>query len=471
MATNWSISDILEATKGRLVTGPHGRSFAGIGIDSRQIKPEELFVAIEGEIHDGHRFVSDVVSAGVKGVLVEEGKSRELMESLVDRPDVAVIAVPDTTIALGALGTFHRRRIGVPVVALTGSNGKTTTRAMTEQVLSTGFSVMATIGNLNNSIGLPLTLLRLTAGHEVAVVELGMNHPGEIDYLGGVADPDIGIITNIAPAHLEGLGSIDGVRDAKGELLARIQEDGVALLNADDPKIRELVPNSPVRTLLFGESPAATIRAENIVESSKGVSFRLITPDGDADVNLRANGYFMVSNALAAAAVGHRMGLKLDQIRDGLERFEPVKGRMEIKSAGDIHIIDDTYNANPASMAVALRTLEKLKGNARGIAVLGDMLELGEASAALHRELGERIARTDVSQLFVAGAFAAEVAQGAFSGGMPAERVATGEVDALSHLVERTAEAGDWVLVKGSRGMRMERVVQYLLKTATGPTP
>lgn len=467
MATDWSLSDILEATGGRQVAGLLEPRFGGIGIDSRQIPPEALFVAICGETHDGHRFVTDVVRAGVRGVVVNDAQAEDIAAGLVDRPEVSVVAVPDTTHALGRLGRYHRRRIGIPVVALTGSNGKTTTRAMAQQVLATQFSVLATVGNLNNAIGLPLTLLRLTPEHEVAIVEMGMNHPGEIDYLGGIAEPETGIITNVAPAHLEGLGSIDGVRDAKGELLARIQKDGTALLNADDPKVLELVPRSPVRTVLYGESKTATVRAVDIEDRSEGLRFRLITPEGDTDVRLRVNGRFMVSNALAAAAAGRQLGLSPEQIRSGLERFVPVKGRMEVRSAGRIRIIDDTYNANPASMAAALRTLESLKGGNRGIAVLGDMLELGDAAAALHRELGEGVGRSDVHALFAAGDFSEELAAGARAAGMAAEQIITGEVEDLAREIPSMVKAGDWVLVKGSRGMRMERVVERLMATAS----
>ncbi|MFZ7125962.1 MAG: UDP-N-acetylmuramoyl-tripeptide--D-alanyl-D-alanine ligase [Desulfobacterales bacterium] len=462
--TDWEVSDVLKATGGRLVQGPQNRRFSGIGIDSRRISPGEIFVSIKGEVHDGHRFIPDVVASGIRGVVIGRKREPEYRNTLIDRPDVVVIAVEETTRALGELAAYHRRRIDVPVVALTGSNGKTTTRAMTEQVLAVRFSVLATSGNLNNAIGLPLTLLRLTGDHEAAVVEMGMNHPGEIDYLGQIAEPDIGMITNISPAHLEGLGSIDGVRDAKGELLGRIRKEGTALLNADDPKVLELVPRSPVTTLLFGESPAAEIRATEIEEAPGGVRFRLVTPRGDHKVSLTANGRFMVSNALAAAAAGFRMGLEPAEIARGLEKFRPVKGRMEIRASGGVHIIDDTYNANPASMAAALRTLDHLKGEARGIAVLGDMLELGPASAALHRELGERVARSETARLFVTGNLAEAVADGAIAAGMAPERIRLGEVAELSEALRRILKEGDWVLVKGSRGMRMERIVQNLQK-------
>jgi UDP-N-acetylmuramoyl-tripeptide--D-alanyl-D-alanine ligase len=468
MESGWNTAQVLEATDGRLLSGHRGQRFATIGIDSRSVEQGMLFVAIRGEVHDGHRFALAALAGGAAGILVERTRAADLLDRVSERPEPVVIAVDDTTRALGRLASYHRRRCGIPLVALTGSNGKTTTRAMTEQVLGTRFSVMATIGNLNNPIGLPLTLLRLADRHEVAVVELGMNHPGEIDYLAGIADPDVGIITNVAPAHLEGLGSIDGVRDAKGELLGRIKSDGTALLNADDAKVRELVPRCPVRTLLFGESSAATIRAEGIVETTEGIGFRLVTPDGDADVRLRVHGRFMVANALAAAAAGHTLGLTAWQIRQGLERFAPVKGRLETVRVGGLHVIDDTYNANPASMAAALKTLETLRGDARSIAVLGDMLELGEASPALHRELGERAAAARVDRLLAAGAFAEAVADGARTGGMDPDRIRTGTVEEVARAAAEMAAPGDWILVKGSRGMRMERVVGALRSSAAG---
>ncbi len=467
MGTPWTVADILDATGGQLISGHRELGIEGVGIDSRRISPDEAFVAIVGETHDGHRFLPEVVAAGVRCVVVAEDRTALLPTADGHPMELAVVAVSDTTKALGELAAHHRQRIGVPVVALTGSNGKTTTRAMTQEVLSTRFSVMATIGNFNNPIGLPLTLLRLNKSHDVAVVELGMNHPGEIDTLGAIADPDVGIITNIAPAHLEGLGTIDGVRDAKGELLARIRKDGTALLNADDPKVQELVPRSPVRTRLYGTSPAATIRADEITETPGGVSFLLITPEASKTVQLAVHGRFMVSNALAAAAAGHAMGLTATQIAIGLERFRPVKGRMEIKQAGGIHIIDDTYNANPASMTAALDTLSTLRGSHRSIAVLGDMLELGAASAALHREIGERAARSGISRLFAAGDHAGDMVEGAMAGGLAADRLVTGKVESLIADLGDQAAAGDWILIKGSRGMRMERIVQALIDTFT----
>ncbi|MGD8251037.1 MAG: UDP-N-acetylmuramoyl-tripeptide--D-alanyl-D-alanine ligase [Desulfobacterales bacterium] len=468
MGTPWTVGDILEATGGRLISGVPDLAIEDFSIDSRRIGPADAFVAIIGETHDGHRFLPEVIAAGVRCVVVAEDRTA-LLPTADDRSmDVSVVAVADTTMALGDLAAYHRRRIGIPVVALTGSNGKTTTRAMTQEVLSTRFSVMATIGNFNNPIGLPLTLLRLKKSHDVAVVELGMNHPGEIDTLGAMADPDVGIITNIAPAHLEGLGSVDGVRDAKGELLARIRKDGTALLNADDPKVQELVPRSPVRTRLYGTSPAATIRAEEITDTPNGVSFRLVTPEASKTVQLAVHGRFMVSNALAAAAAGHTMGLSATQICIGLERFRPVKGRMDIKQVGSIHVIDDTYNANPASMTAALDTLTTLRGSRRGIAVLGEMLELGAASAALHREIGERAARSGISRLFVAGDHAKDMVEGAIEGGLAADQTVTGEVENLIDGLREQTAAGDWILVKGSRGMRMERIVMALVDAFSG---
>ena len=272
------------------------------------------------------------------------------------------MAVKNTTKALGDLACFHRKRANASVVAITGSNGKTTTREMTATVARQRFATLSSQGNFNNEIGLPLTLLKLNHGHKWAVVELGMNAPGEIARLGEICMPDIGVITNIGPAHLEGVGSIEGVMRAKGEILDKIKAGGTAVLNSDDHRVMHLAGKTSSDVIFYGISGETTIRAEAIVEKDLCTSFRLALPEETIGIDLKIPGIFMVSNALAAAAVGYKLGLSAKEIKAGLEDFKPIGQRMNIlhTSAG-INLIDDTYNANLASMEAALKTLITLK--------------------------------------------------------------------------------------------------------------
>ncbi|MGA6926833.1 MAG: UDP-N-acetylmuramoyl-tripeptide--D-alanyl-D-alanine ligase, partial [Desulfosarcina sp.] len=255
----WTTTQILSATRGRLVAGEPDMRFAGIGIDSRSIAPDDLFVAITGPVHDGHRFVADVLDRGVRGVVVAETQVSHLPASRMAADQMVCVAVEDTTRALGELARFNRRRAGLKVLAITGSNGKTSTRMLAESVLSGKYTTLGTRGNNNNHIGLPLTLFRLSPDHGAAVLELGMNHAGEIARLGRICEPDVGVITNVGPAHLEGLGSIENVALAKAELLHRIRPAGTAVLNADDPRVAALADGLERRVVTFGTSPGAAV--------------------------------------------------------------------------------------------------------------------------------------------------------------------------------------------------------------------
>ncbi|MGD8241267.1 MAG: UDP-N-acetylmuramoyl-tripeptide--D-alanyl-D-alanine ligase [Desulfobacterales bacterium] len=460
---NWSTRDILKATGGELLAGPPEAVFDQVAIDSRDIRPGHLFVAIRGENHDGHTFVNDVVAQGIRGVVVRHDRLDADLRTSLGRAGVMVLGVDDTTRALGALAAHQRQSMPARILALTGSNGKTTTRAMTESILSRRYTTLATSGNLNNEIGVPLTLFRLKTAHQVAVIEMGMNHPGEIDRLGRIASPDIGMITNVAPAHLEGLLTVEGVRDAKGELLHHIAAEGTAILNADDPLVRELAAGSRAAVLFFGLGPDAHVRAEAVAATPEGTRFILKLPQDEGPVQLNIPGAFMVANALAAAAAATVLGVEWPDIRDGLAAVRPVAGRMQIQSlAGGLTIINDCYNANPASAAAAIATLADLKGEARGILVMGDMLELGPQAADLHREIGQRAAASGLALLCAHGPHAETLAAGARTAGMPSDRIMTGSVTEIVDHLAAQLEPGDWILVKGSRGMRMERVIQAL---------
>lgn len=463
----WTTAQVLAATDGALISGSASRTFAGIGIDSRTIDPAHLFVAIAGETHDGHRFLADVLNRGVMGVVVADGQSSNLPMDRLKAEGITCVVVADTTIALGAMARFNRQRGDLTVLAVTGSNGKTSTRMLMEQVIAKKFTTLSTIGNLNNHIGLPLTLFRLTSAHQTAVVELGMNHAGEITHLGGICQPDVGIITNVGPAHLEGLGSIDNVARAKGELLHTIRPGGTAILNADDPRVADLADTVDHTVVYFGSTERAHVRANHIRLTEAGTTFRLTTPSGDTEVTLATPARVMVANALAAAAAGEVMGVPLDHIRAGLDSFIPHSGRMGIrKLASGIHLVDDSYNANPASMAAAIDTLVSVRAGRRCIAVLGDMLELGPQSAALHRDIGRTVGDAGIHRLYVAGRFASAVAEGAMARRMDADRIVTGTKDDIIERLRCELLSGDLVLVKGSRGMAMEQVVEAILQWA-----
>jgi UDP-N-acetylmuramoyl-tripeptide--D-alanyl-D-alanine ligase len=460
----WTAEQVLTATGGRLISGSADMAFAGIGIDSRTIDPDGLFVAIAGESHDGHRFVADVLDRGVRGVVVADDQVPHLPMARMADGGIVCIAVADTTQGLGAMARFNRNRGDLKVLAITGSNGKTSTRMFMEQVMSGSFSTLSTSGNLNNHIGLPLTLFRLAPRHQAAVLELGMNHAGEITLLGRICEPDVGVITNVGPAHLEGLGTIDNVARAKGELLTTIRPGGTAILNADDPRVAALAGRVDRPVVLFGIAAAAQVRADDIRPTEAGMAFNLATPAGRVPVNLTTPARVMVSNALAAAAAGVVMGVPLDRIQSGLEAFSPQAGRMGLRVLGsDIRLVDDTYNANPASMAAAIETLARMHGNRRTIAVLGDMLELGPQSADLHREVGRAVGGARLDRLYVAGNFAAAVAEGAMDRQMAASRIFCGTKAAIIEQLNGELQAGDLILVKGSRGMAMEAVVEAIV--------
>jgi len=459
----WNTVQIVEATGGRLLAGDPDRRFAGVSIDSRRICANDLFVAIVGNVHDGHRFASDAVARGVRGLVVNREKIGQLPLEQWRAAGVTCVAVADTTRALGDLAAFNRRRAPVRVVAITGSNGKTTTRQLTACILARKFNILTPVGNFNNQIGLPLTLLGLTPAHQWAVLELGTNRPGEIARLTAISGPDIAVITNIGTAHLEGLGSVDGVQREKGDLLKGLAHNGKAALNADDPRVMQLAREANCDMLLYGLSSRAAVRAENVTSADGAIAFSLALAGENLKVRLNSPGRFMVLNALAAAAVGRLLGMAADDIKAGLDDFQPVANRMNlVRTANGITIINDTYNANPDSMKAAIAALKELSGGRRTIFVAGDMLELGGQAEALHRQIGAEAARSGISRLWACGQFADAVISGARSQGMPsASAIKAGRGQIIAGLRDQL-QPGDWVLVKGSRAMAMEKVVQAL---------
>ena len=475
----WSLNQILGATGGKAVSVSCPDKFMCIRIDSRIIQPGDVFVAIKGERFDGHDFIDEVVGKRAGCVIVREdaclsgGAGHGHVEGPVYDPrffedhGTCCVAVPDTLSALGDLAACLRREAGIPVVAITGSTGKTTTREMTTAICRRQFETLSTYGNFNNEVGLPLTLFRLTPEHRLAVLELGMNHPGEIRRLSAICTPDIGVITNIGPAHLEGLKDVASVAKAKGELLENIRPNGVAVLNADDEFSRQLKENANNPVVTFGTSPDAGVRGENIASRGGKMSFTLVLPDVRTEINLNVYGAFMVKNALAAAAGAHSVGIGPENIKAGLETFRAVEGRMMIYETPEgVYIIDDTYNANPMSMEAAIDALKGLTGTKRGILVAGDMMELGDASRHYHERIGRTAANAHVTRLYLTGSYAAQVAHGAKSAGMESGDIFVGTKTDIVKDLSGWLRKGDWVLVKGSRSTGMEEIVRQMAKDA-----
>ena len=457
----WTVSDILQATAGRLVCGNMGDRFQGISTDSRTIKTGDLFVAIAGENHDGHKFLHEVFQKGALGVLVAEDYISK--QSSVPRQEEIWIAVPDTLRALGDIAAFICRQSNVSVVAITGTNGKTTTKEMTAAVLGQSFEVLKTPGNFNNLIGLPLTLFGLRDSHEWAVLELGMNHPGEIRRLAEITDPEIGVITNVEPGHLEGVKDIDGVMEAKGELLEELRQDSAAVLNIDDQRVCKLAERFGGRVVTFGIQSSAEVSGTPVSQTRSGSIFDLSWYDESVRVHLNILGKGAIYNALAAAAVGYRVGLSIDEVKKGLESAVSLPGRMEITTLpSGIQLINDTYNANPGSVAVAIETLCSLKGSGRGILVIGDMMELGQHSQKAHKQIGTLAARAGLAALYATGDFAETVAEGAAGAGMDLGKIFIGTKEQIVEAIKEHSGPGDCILVKGSRLMAMEMVVDGL---------
>ncbi len=460
----YSGREIIAATNGTMLTGDAAQMFADISTDTREQQAGKLFIPLPGPRFDGHDFIPAAVRSGAAGLLIRKGEEYRLRE-IEGQGSVTVISVRDTLAALGDVAHFWREKFPIPVVAITGSAGKTTTKEMTAQILRQIKNTLQTEGNFNNLVGLPLTLLRLRQTHEVAIVEMGTNVPGEIGRLSRLAAPDVGLITNIGPAHLEGLKSVAMVKEEKGELFRQLAESGTAVVNVDDEAVRELAARRSGRRVTYGLRGKADVAATDVTMSRQGLGFILSIGLDKGRVEMAAAGTHNLMNALAAAAISSALSIPLDVICQGLQSFKAVPGRMEIiplKNGG--FLIDDSYNANPVSVREALMTLQKLRADHRGTVILGDMLELGEQTEAWHEEIGGLLATTGVDRLFLRGAFARMTAAGAKKRGLSPACIffpATSE-DIVAEL-RSSWQKGEWLLVKGSRAMKMEEVVKGII--------
>lgn len=465
-----SLQAIARAVGGEVALGARppeggaGREVDGYSIDSRTVKPGELFFAIVGPRVDGHEYVGQAIAAGAIAVVVQRGGPARF-------PDApAIVRVKDTTRALQDLGAHVRRARPLRVAGITGSAGKTTAKEMTAAVLAQRFAVLKSEGNLNNTYGLPLMLLRLRQGQEAAVLEMGMSYKGEIARLVEIADPDVGAILNVLKVHLEHFGTIEKIAAAKGELFAGMRPDAIAVYNADDRLVARLGRAFPGPSIAYGlRTKKAQMRAEAIeVDGLRGSRFVLRHDGGSVPVSLALPGKHNVYNALAAAAIGRAFGLSGDEIRRGLETVRPASMRGVLhRLANGVEVLDDSYNSNPAAMEKALEALAAASPRGRRVLVSGDMLELGSYEGPAHARLGRRVAEAGID-LFVAVGPLHRKAAGAAASSGAAEVRHFEDSEAAAAFVASAMRPGDLVLVKGSRGMKMERVVQALLGAAGG---
>lgn len=445
---------IAQWAEGRLVSGDPAGTATTVCTDSRALKAGDFFVTLRGENFDGHAFVAEAAKRGAAGAMVEKTPAEM-------PPGFAVVQVGDALRGLQQLAANYRRSLSLQVIGLTGSNGKTSTKDLTAAVLGENFQVTKTDGNLNNHIGVPLTLLRARGSDQVGVFEMGMNHAGEIAPLAAMAAPEVGIITNIGMAHIEFLGSREAIAQEKGMLAEALPPSGTLILNSEDEFSESIAARTKADVVLAGIDKGEVF-ASDLRTSASGTKFKINADGRSAEAELSVVGRHMVSNAMLAVAAGRVFGLSLEECAAGLTKLRLTKGRLEQKMIRGIQVIDDTYNANPDSMAAALRTLAGMPAVGRRIAVLGRMGELGHESERGHRLVGEVAAQSHLDSVIGVGEEAQWITDAAWRGGVE-KVVRVDSTEEATKVLRELARAGDLVLVKGSRSARMERIVEGLL--------
>ena len=457
--------DCLNAVNGKLLQGSETMIFRGVSINSRTIKEGELFVCIEGEKFDGHDFFGDAFRKGAAGIILSDTKN--LSAGMLGKGESPFVIRSESTLrALQDLASYQRSLFPFRVIAVTGTNGKSTTKEMIASIIETKYKTLKTQGNFNNHIGLPLTLLKREPGHEVGVLEMGMSAAGEIKRLAEIAKPDIGVITNISAGHLGQLKTIKEVQAAKGELFDSLHKEGTAIVNADDPLVLELAKSLRIKKITYGIKEPADIQASDIQnKGNHGFTFIAKIFDQAIPVKLPQIGYCNIYNALAALATGHSLGITGKEMNLGLKNYQQIPQRNEQIHYEGMTLINDTYNANPQSMREALKTLKEINTRGKRFFIIGDMLELGPLSEPAHHELGQEIARSNVDYLVTVGPLASLAAESAKANAwkqLQIEKFNTHD-EAVNYLLQKV-EKGDCLLVKGSRGSKMENVVQEFVK-------
>ncbi|MDD5491340.1 MAG: UDP-N-acetylmuramoyl-tripeptide--D-alanyl-D-alanine ligase [bacterium] len=461
---NISLQEIIKATSGTLFKGSAALCLPDLCTDTRLVKKGNTFLALKGPHFNANDLLAEAVKNGAAGLICEKLPAPALMRKLV-----FVIIVKDGLLALQQIATVYRQKFNIPVVAITGSNGKTTTKEMVGKIFSRRFKTLVTSGNLNNQIGVPLTLLRLRKQHQAAVLELGTSALGEIEALARMAKPTIGVITCIGHSHLQGLKDLPTVLEAKMELIENISASGVAILNNDDPWLRKKLRNISCRVITFGILHRADVTALKISAKPGKNKIDFILAKGllRRKVIFNILGRHNVYNALAAASAGLAAGIPFADILKGLSAFQAVSGRMKMVKKKGLTILDDSYNANPDSMKAALHTLENFGCDRRRIAVLGDMLELGKESSKKHWEIGEIIGQLGLDMLYTIGPQSQLTARAAMQAGIALDKIncfSIGEENLLLRALKENVRRGDVVLFKASHGLHLEKIVDGILR-------
>ena len=454
-----SLSQIAEYAGGELSSGKGDIRVTRISTDSRTIQPNELFVPIRGETFDGHKFVEGVAKKNAVGALVEENWQGKIPANF------PLIRVADTLIGYQNIAARYRRSLSLRVIGITGSNGKTSTKDFVAAALGRRFRVTKTEGNFNNHIGLPQTILNASAQDEIAVWEMGMNHPGEIAALAKIAAPDAAIITNIGVAHIEFMGSREAIAQEKGALAEAVGAEGTVILNADDP-FSESIAKRTRATIVFSGINSGTIRAENISQSARGSEFTILEGAHRCRAQLPVPGLHMVQNAILAVAAARAFGVSIEDAAVGLASAPLTKARLQVREIHGVQFLDDSYNANPESMKAALRTLVELDTDGQRIAVLGAMGELGDEAERGHAEVGEAAAAFQIDQLITLGDVASKISEAAKRAGLENAQNVAGAAEAAD-LLGQLASPGDLVLIKGSRVAKTERVLEEFSQRVT----
>lgn len=447
-----AMKQLAQWAAGNLATEHGDMMVERISTDSRTLRPGDLFVALRGENFDGHQFVGKAAKSGASGAVVEHTWKGEVPEQF------ALVRVENTLIAYQNIAAAYRKSLRLKVLCITGSNGKTSTKDFTAAVLGRRYRVTKTEGNFNNHVGLPRTILDANAQHEIAVWEIGMNHPGEIAALATIAAPDAAIITNIGIAHIEFMGSRETIAAEKGALAQAVGPGGVVILNADDPYSGGIASKTRARSVLAG-TENGDVRAVEIRQSASGCEFTILEGAHRCRAQLPVPGLHMVQNAILAVAAGRCFGLSLEECAGGLAAAPLTKARLQIREIHGVQFIDDSYNANPESVNAALRTLAELDTDGRRIAVLGEMRELGAESEQGHREIGETAATLRIDQLIAIGDLGQKIADAAHNAGLE-NSVAVPSTSSAAALLAEDVRPGDLVLVKGSRSARTEKVME-----------